>query len=674
MRTSVFDSSDMVGAFLDKGSELRAVLAAIDRSHAVIEFDLDGVITFANANFLKMMGYELPEIIGRRHSIFVPAQDVESPEYRAFWERLRRGDYFAAAHRRVRKDGVELWIEGAYTPVLDDAGRPCKVIKIFQDVTEVTRTKKALRTTETNLGLITKHTQDIILRYDLSGLIEYVTPSCSRLGYRAEDLIGRDMSDFSHPDEIDERRSAMQLLFDAGSHPPGLINEFRVRRADGDYVWMEGSPSLIRDSKGKVLGAVTVIRDIGEKRRDAENRKRLHEEAEAANRAKSEFLATMGHEIRTPLNGMIGTAGALARSKLSPRQKEMVEILESSARSLHVLLNDLLDISRIEAGAFTLDATPVKPADLITRVATLFKQSARQKGLKLICKVEGDGDRRVLADQTRICQILTNLCSNAIKFTEAGEVRLKALVPTDLDAPVEFRVEDTGIGISEEARLRLFQRFSQADISITMRYGGSGLGLFISKSLAGAMGGDLEALPASGQGSCFRLSLPLPPAPAPDAPLAPAPDRRADSRENERFIVLVADDHPVNRQVAELLIGDAALVLHAADGAEALAQLESTPIDLVLMDWEMPVLDGLGATRALREREALRDLRRTPVIILSGNASTEHRAEARNAGADDYLEKLVTAESLLAALERTLYRREKSDDRQSTASTAGNPR
>jgi CheY-like chemotaxis protein len=235
-------------------------------------------------------------------------------------------------------------------------------------------------------------------------------------------------------------------------------------------------------------------------------------------------------------------------------------------------------------------------------------------------------------------------------------------------------VEDTGIGISEEARLRLFQRFSQADISITMRYGGSGLGLFISKSLAGAMGGDLEALPASGQGSCFRLSLPLPPAPAADAPLAPAPDRRADSRENERFIVLVADDHPVNRQVAELLIGDAALVLHAADGAEALAQLESTPIDLVLMDWEMPVLDGLGATRALREREALRDLRRTPVIILSGNASTEHRAEARNAGADDYLEKPVTAESLLAALERTLYRREKSDDRQSTASTAGKPR
>jgi signal transduction histidine kinase/ActR/RegA family two-component response regulator len=386
--------------------------------------------------------------------------------------------------------------------------------------------------------------------------------------------------------------------------------------------------------------------------------------AEAANRAKSEFLANMSHEIRTPLNGVMGVASALARTSLTARQREMVRLIEISADSLQVLLSDVLDVARVEAGRLEISAEPFDVRDTAFAVAELFRAKAEEKGLELSVQLARQVGRRHVGDAVRLKQILANLLSNAVKFTETGAVSLTVSASPELGGAqaLAFAIEDTGIGFDDDTAARLFTRFAQADGSITRRFGGTGLGLSISAALAELMGGRIDATSVVGEGSRFSLTLTLPAAAEdvegradPAAEALTSPRASAADGADRPLRILVAEDHEVNRRVVQLIFEglDAELTM-AEDGLDALERFTTGAFDLVLMDVQMPRMDGLQSTRAIRQRESARLGPRTPIIMLTANALPEHEAAGRAAGADAFLTKPIVARDLLAAVSAAL--------------------
>jgi PAS domain S-box-containing protein len=406
---------------------------------------------------------------------------------------------------------------------------------------------------------------------------------------------------------------------------------------------------------------LTAAIDITGQRQAEKAMKVALDQAETANNAKGEFLANMSHEIRTPLNGVVGVASVLAQSGLTPKQSELVGIIETSAKTLQAILADVLDIAKIDSGRFDLQEVIVHPAELITHVATLFSAPSAEKGLRFEVDIDEGAHQPVWADGTRLAQIVTNLCSNAVKFTEEGLVSL-AVRTTDLGdhRRLSLTVSDTGIGMSKEARTRLFERFSQADGSITRRFGGTGLGLSISQELANMMGGEIRVASVEGAGSTFTLDLTFQAAtiePENNAQATLDEDRRLPISER-RLRVLLVEDHPVNRKVVELMIGELVDLHMVENGAEGVEAVLANDYDLILMDMQMPVMDGLTATRAIRGHERENQKRRTPIVILTANALPEHIEASHAAGADTHLAKPISTEALLNAMDTVLAERD----------------
>ena len=375
--------------------------------------------------------------------------------------------------------------------------------------------------------------------------------------------------------------------------------------------------------------------------------------AQAANRAKSEFLANMSHEIRTPLNGVLAVSDALALTPLSAQQQTMLGLISSSGRVLQQLLSDILDLARIETARMEIHRAPFDLQRAVHDVVQLHAAIGEAKGLEIILVLDDEIDVQVLGDMVRFKQVLTNLISNAIKFTETGHVRVTGSREMTKGAPrFRFSIEDTGVGFDAESAERMFNRFEQVDSSITRRFGGSGLGLAICSELVALMGGEIYCESEPGRGSTFSFVVPLEPAasaeiqPEPAAPLAAALQGPA-----RRLRVLAADDHPTNRKVVELVLSEADVdLVLVEDGAMAVEAVSSQSFDVILMDMQMPVMDGLTATRAIRAIEAAGTRARTPIIMLTANAMPEHIAQAMAAGADRHMAKPLNAAELLNAL------------------------
>ena len=407
----------------------------------------------------------------------------------------------------------------------------------------------------------------------------------------------------------------------------------------------------VADRRTAAGGIVTVCTDITDLKNDARALAEARDAAQAANAAKSQFLANMSHEIRTPLNGVIGVAQALAGTDLSAQQTEMLELIQSSGRTLQVLLSDILDLARVESGRLELSEEAFDLGRAVREAAQLYEASARDKGLQFFVDIAPEADRWIAGDVVRLKQILTNLVSNAVKFTGEGFVSLTAAAgPARDGAPtLRFSVEDTGIGFDSQTRERLFSRFEQADGAITRKFGGSGLGLAISRQLAEMMGGDLDCESEPGGGSAFILTVPFRAAEAPA--MSGAALVEDDAAERRTLRVLLADDHPVNRRVVEMILAQAEVALTSVeDGAQAVQATRDADYDLILMDMQMPVMDGLTATREIRLHEAAMGLARTPIVMLTANALAEHITAAETAGADLHLAKPFDAAELLNLL------------------------
>jgi signal transduction histidine kinase/CheY-like chemotaxis protein len=412
-----------------------------------------------------------------------------------------------------------------------------------------------------------------------------------------------------------------------------------------------------------LIGAGAVIRRQSNQAREQASLEKLMEElreakqlADAANRAKGQFLANMSHELRTPFNGIMGMLHLLRSTQLSPQQFGYLKTVGDSATHLLTLLNDVLDVSALESGNVTVTNQPVRLDVLLQDLGSMMVSAATQKGLEFSVNHVAAHGVWVLTDGTRLTQILINLVNNAIKFTQAGAVSVtleRERAAPELAAHVWlFKVRDTGIGIDFAARNQLFQRFSQVDAGLGRQFEGVGLGLEISRGLAHLLGGDITVESRVGEGSVFCLRLALQPVPAPLPDLAVAPSLApiaADAPPGLR--VLVAEDHPVNQQVLKLLLQNMGHHPTICDnGQTALEQIASTEFDMVLMDINMPVLDGLATIRALREVE--NGMRRLPIIVLSADVMNEARERALAAGADDFVAKPVDPSDLRSGMAR----------------------
>ena len=507
---------------------------------------------------------------------------------------------------------------------------------------------RALAAKEESFRALIEYSSVGITLWDRNRRIFYVSPAIKIiLGYEPEELLGDFRDDLIHPEDRANSESRLSGLLEV----PGQTQRSKVRmlHKSGEYRWIEVISRNLFDN-ASVGAIVTNLRDITDSTNAEMAAAEARERAEKANQSKSDFLAMISHEIRTPMNGITGMSQLLLETNLNKDQQDCAETIAQSAQSLLALVNDVLDFSRIEAGKLSIERAPIDLSSLVGEVAQLMRVRADEKGVKLRTSYPVDAPRAFYGDALRIRQILFNLTGNAVKFTGAGEVKIEVKIEyvAGSEFAVSVLVRDTGIGIEAGKLQMVFQKFTQADLSTTRRYGGSGLGLSISRSLAELMGGSIHAKSEIGQGSEFRLDLHL------DA----APENSLQRKEALRDLVpllesldiLLVEDNKVNQKLAVRLLerlGCKASV--AENGLEALALLDRYDYDLILMDCQMPEMDGYETTRRIREGEHGR--RRVPILAVTANAMESDLERCLTCGMDAYLTKPIDFIKLRDALE-----------------------
>jgi signal transduction histidine kinase/ActR/RegA family two-component response regulator len=426
---------------------------------------------------------------------------------------------------------------------------------------------------------------------------------------------------------------------------------YRIARSDGKEVWVEGAIEFFADPSGRPLRMVGALRNITAAKRDERKLVNAIEAAEAANRAKSQFLATMSHEIRTPLNGVLGMAQAMSAAELAPDQRERVDVIRHSGEALLAVLNDILDISKVEAGKLEIEQVEFDLAEVLRGVSDTFSPLATQRGLRLSVELGGaEGVYR--GDPTRVRQIVSNLVSNALKFTPTGAIRVIAVLEAHA---LRLQVADTGIGMTPEVAASIFGKFVQADASTTRRYGGTGLGLAICRELAVLMGGSIDVASAPGKGSVFTIRLPLKRVGEARVAVASQPAAPRADAGVDLIRVLAAEDNQINRLVLKTLLGQIGIEPDiVSDGALAVEAWRTGAYDVILMDIQMPEMDGVAATRTIRSEERATGRRRTPILGLTANAMSHQVADYRQAGMDGHVAKPIDIAQLFRALEAVI--------------------
>lgn len=498
------------------------------------------------------------------------------------------------------------------------------------------------------LALVARHANDSVLLVDKDGKVQWVNEAFTRLtGYRFNEILGRDPGELlNHPETA---ASAIEAINEGRR----LAHPFRVeilnRHKDGSDLWLETNQVPILDHEGGSMSYIAIERDITAAKENAQQLDEARQAAEEGARAKSDFLATMSHEIRTPMNGVIGMAQLLEETPLDTEQQLYADTILSSARTLLALINDILDLSKLDAGQITLNPADFDLHRCFEETIRLLKAQAEIKGLELTFERESDVPRFLHGDDHRLRQILINLVGNAIKFTEKGRVKITVEAEPNGVGGVDLScaVADTGIGIATDMLTGIFERFSQADAAISRRFGGSGLGLAISRRLAEAMGGRITVTSELGAGSCFTIRLPF--EAAKEALGLPVKDvkNQAHIAELAGLRLLVAEDNRVNRLLVQKFLKDAPMELEfACDGAEAVDKAQQFAPDIILMDISMPVMDGLEATQIIRGWEHPQ-----PVIIaLTANAFDTDREACLLAGMDEFVTKPINRRQLLEVL------------------------
>jgi PAS domain S-box-containing protein len=608
----------------DYSNALRSVERTSDRYRMLTENanDLvtrmgpDGRFTYVSPAVRAISGYAPSEAVGRLAMEFVHPED-RARVAEIFRTALQGPTGWTLEYRILRKDGAVRWVEArpkqAYDPV---TGEPSAVTDVIRDITDRKAADDALADSETRYRLMADNASDMISRLDAKGVITFMSPASKvLLGFKPEDLLGKRVIDLTHPEDVPGVLAYFRDLIAAGPGAQAEPLQYRGRRRDGQWIWLEGQPTLFFDETGAMTGIQDVVRDITSRKAMEAALETARAEAEAAAHVKAEFLSNMSHELRTPLTAVLGFSQLIAQQpELTAATRGFVERVSSAGKALLSTVNDILDFSKLEAGQVEIVAAPCAPAPLISETADIFSLQAGEKGLAL--RVEGLSalPASVTLAQDRVRQILLNLIGNAVKFTDHGEVVVEASHAEDR---LRLAVRDTGSGIPPERLEALFKRFSQVDGSSTRRHGGTGLGLAICKGLVEAMGGTIGVESTLGEGSCFWFELPaMAEAPAVVRPLSGQAGQGGGCR------VLVVDDNSANRDLVSMVLrGLSAQITEACDGVAAISAAETQSFDLILMDLRMPVLDG--ATAARRIREGRGPNRVTPIIACSASVDPD---------------------------------------------------
>ena len=620
----------------------------------------DGVILDVNHSLERMMGYSRDECIGQ-DSITLFFMEEYHETIRGNVERESSAPYEVMA---MRKDGTTFPVEVEARQIYEDD--ETYRVAALRDISTRKRAEERLARSERNLQAIIENSSEAIVIAQ-KGYMVFVNPRMETLtGYGKENLMAYPFTDFIHEDERELVLSRHRDRMEGKSVPESY--DFRIITREGEVRWVQITSALFEWEEEPAT--LNLLMDITERKKGEDDLKKARDEADRANRAKSDFLAAMSHEIRTPMNAIIGMTDLALMSGDIEEQQEYLGITRESAYHLLGVINDILDFSKIEAGKLELEDEPVDLAGLFGNLETIFTLEARRKDLDFRLHYDKALPERILGDVTRLRQIIFNLWSNALKFTGEGRIDLHV----ELMERNRFRVtmEDTGVGIPKEKQRAIFDAFAQQDSSTSRKYGGTGLGLTIVQSLLHQMGGGIQVQSEPGKGSRFIFTLPIR-FPAPDAkPVRPG-GKFAVEKITEPFNVqagspgkagmgqktlriLLAEDNSVNAHLAKSVLtrlGHAVTV--AEDGEKTLDEICETEYDLILMDIEMPGMDGIEVTEKIRKGRCGQSKKEIPIIAMSAHVVNDIREKAARAGMNGYITKPLEVTRLQSIIDSILY-------------------
>jgi signal transduction histidine kinase/CheY-like chemotaxis protein len=593
--------------------------------------------------------------------------DIDPDYFRPLIEPIRQclaGATITGPRVRARDADSEIWLRTRISPWRNAAGEIDGVLAVSIDITDVVVSLEAAERSEQRLKMAVEIAELHVWEQDYATgeIITIGTGESFFDGSLDPVEIAKDTNITIHPEDRERIAEPWRIAVETDTpYRP----EYRINRQDGKEVWAACNTKLVRSASGRPLRLVGAMLNITAQKTAEAELMRAKEAAEAASHAKSTFLATMSHEIRTPLNGVLGMAQAMAAGDMSPVQRDRLNTLRQSGETLLTVLNDVLDLSKIEAGKLELELTDFDVSRMAQQVFDTFAGVASGKSLAFTLEIAEGARGRCRGDCGRIRQILSNLISNSLKFTDTGEVRLAAERSGD---DMVFTISDTGIGIPADRVESLFGKFVQADASTTRRFGGSGLGLAISRQLTDLMGAEIKVSSQEGAGSRFQLIVTLPrlgDEAAPTVPFDVAAQVRPEAR---RLQVLAAEDNSVNQLVLRTLLQQAGIDPRiVSDGAEAVAAWREQTWDVILMDIQMPVMDGVAATRAIRAAELATGRAHTPILALTANAMAHQQAEYRLAGLDGLIAKPIRVEALFDVINAVLDTAEDSESVETAA-------